>query len=187
MVSESEYCVAVKDHYVQIWDREPDIKRWTKGPAEDLGPGFAVLCFAPTKRRTMWTYATVGMSSPSVTPAVELHLFSAAQDDSQVELLTVIAHYHRTGSRLNVDHTVNFGRPWVSGSSCEFGLLSLPYLDGPQLENLETGDLAVRFLWLIPITLQEREYKKTNGIEALEERMEKAQFNYLDPRRKSTV
>ena len=160
-------------------------KRWNAGPVQELGPEFRVLQFAPRKDRDMWTYATVGMSSPTVVPAVELHLFTSQADESQVELLTVIAHYHRTGARLDCDHTVNFGRPWQVGSTCEFGLLSLPYLDGPKLENLQIGDLPFRCLWLIPMTRAERDFKKQNGLAALEERWEAKQFNYLDPKRAS--
>jgi hypothetical protein len=37
------------------------------------------------------------------------------------------------------------------------------------------------------MTRQEREYKKRDGIEALEKRWEAAQFNYLDPYRPSVV
>lgn len=45
----------------------------------------------------------------------------------------------------------------------------------------------VRFLWLVPITERERAFKKTHGTEALEQRLEAAQFNYLDPERNSVV
>lgn len=41
----------------------------------------------------------------------------------------------------------------------------------------------MRFLWLIPITPEEAEFKKQNGLEALEERFEAANFDYLDPSR----
>lgn len=47
------------------------------------------------------------------------------------------AHFHRTGSALGLGHTVNFGRPWLPGSSCTHGLVSLPYLFGPELEWLQ--------------------------------------------------
>lgn len=37
----------------------------------------------------------------------------------------------------------------------------------------------VRFLWPVPITERELEFKKQQGAEALEQRFEEAQFNYL--------
>jgi hypothetical protein len=120
---------------------------------------------------------------------IELHLFSPLSSDKHVELLTAIAHYHRTSARLGLGHTVNLGRSWLPGSSCNFGLISLPYLDGPTLEIMNHPDFKkpVRLLWLIPITKEELIFKKTHGLEALEERFEKTGFNYLDPHRSSVV
>jgi hypothetical protein len=118
---------------------------------------------------------------------LELHLLSPVATTEHVELLTAVAHYHRTGARLGLGHTVNFGRPWLPGSRCTHGLISLPYLDGPDLEILSVDGKTVRFLWLIPITKEEVEFKKKNGLEALEARLEEANFAYGDPKRPSVV
>ncbi len=75
----------------------------------------------------------------------------------------------------------------MEGSDLGYGLISLPYLDGPGLENLETADGTVKFYWLIPITKAERDFATLNGLNALEELFEKSSFNYLDPRRKSVA
>ncbi len=115
-------------------------------------------------------------------------MFSKVQTSGIVELLAVTAHYHRTGHALDLGHTVNFGRPWMPGSSCDYGLLSLPYLDGPSLEHYKiTERESVRFLWLIPITPLELKYKQRLGLEALEEAFEKSRFDYSDPKRVSVV
>jgi hypothetical protein len=50
-----------------------------------------------------------------------------------------------------------------------------------------TPQAKVRFLWLIPITGAERNYKMEAGIEALESRLEESSFNYLDSQRKSVI
>ena len=92
------------------------------------------------------------MSRKTDLPRIEVHLHAATQDESDVKLLTAVAHYHQTETLLNIRPTVNFGRPWRPGSPGTHGLLSLPYLDGPQLEYLQLDRLAVRFLWLIPLT-----------------------------------
>jgi len=80
---------------------------------------------------------------------------------------------------------VNFGKSWIEDSPCQHGLISLPYLDGPSLENLQLDGAFVRFLWIVPITGEELEFKKASGLEALESRFEKAEFNYLNPYRPS--
>jgi hypothetical protein len=86
---------------------------------------------------------------------------------------------------MSLGHTVNFGQPWLPGSRCTFGLITLPYLDGPKLEWLE--EPRVRFLWLIPLTESERRFKKECGLDALEGKFEEQKFNYLDPARQSVV
>jgi hypothetical protein len=178
------YFEAVRRHYEGFWRKVSRPRRWTSGPIAQLPAEFAVLEFGPGQGRELWTYATCGMSI--VTGNIELHLLSAVQAEELVELLTVVAHYHHTGNRLNVGHTVNFGRPWLPGSRCSFGLVSLPYLDGPGVENLVRPDLGlqVRCLWLLPVTPREVQFKKQKGAEALEQLFESAEIDYADPLRK---
>jgi Suppressor of fused protein (SUFU) len=176
-------------HYVACWDGEPVVKRWKRGPFWELPAAFCVLEFPPGRVRQMWTYATCAMSLPTDDARLELHLFSPVQNEGLVELLTVVAHYHRTGASLGLGHTVNFGRPWLPQSACDHGLISLPYLDGPRLEEFhsQAGGGLVECLWLVPITRAERQFNIDHGLEALERRLEAAKFNYLDPLRASVL
>ncbi|MBI5154903.1 suppressor of fused domain protein [Candidatus Poribacteria bacterium] len=143
----------------------------------------------PTPVRNLWTYATCGMSRREDAVGLELHMFAPWRDLALVELLTAVAHYHRTGVRLDLGHTVNFGRPWIGNSRCSHGLISLPYLDGPPLEWFRTsgGFQVVRCLWLLPITNNELEHMRRHGIESLESLFDASDFNYIDPDRKSVV
>jgi Suppressor of fused protein (SUFU) len=182
------YCQEIAAHYASTWSNTPEEKRWGKGPLSELPPSFRVLEFRPTEIRGCWTYATCCMSQPDDAAPLELHLFSPVQTEDHVELLTVVAHYHQTGTKLALGHTVNFGRPWLPNSLCEYGLISLPYLDGPRLEHFYTDDKSsVRFLWLLPITQTERDYKKSFGLEELEQRFDAASVDYLNPNRQSAV
>jgi hypothetical protein len=174
-------------HYENIWIQKGRREHWAKGPIWELPPGFHILAFSPTSRRRMWTYATCGMAAQPDAPAIELHLFSLSETEAHVELLTATAHYHFTGDYLDLGHTVNFGRAWLPGSKCDHGLISLPYLDGPKLEWLNAGIRKIRFLWLVPITAQEVEFKNAHGLEKLESRLESSRFNSLDPLRPSVV
>ena len=173
ILTSRSYCEALRRHYVNCWGSEPEPLVFQEGSADELPSEFRVLRFAPNERRKMWTYSTVCMSQ--------------RQNDEVVELLVVTSHYHRTGEWLGLGHTVNFGRPWWTGSACDHGLISLPYLDGPKLEWLELGAVKVRFLWLVPVTKTEIEFKKAKGLSALERKFEKTNFNYLDPQRPSVV
>jgi len=181
------YLLSIQRHYSDCWKSRPTEHKWTKGPVHELPPGFEVLRFSPTKSRNMWTYATCGMSMPTDGERLEIHIFSHEKHNFLIELLTIIAHYHRRSAALGLGHTVNFGQGWWPDSACGYGLFSLPYLDGPSLEWLDLKGAMTRFLWLIPITKDEVEYKKQNGLDALEEQFDHAQFNYLDPHRKSVV
>ena len=176
----------VISHYESCWAARGTEVPPPEGRRHELPADFTVLEFAPRDDRRMWTYATCCMSQPTDSRPLELHIFSPYQSAEPVEILTAVAHYHRTGSPLDLGHTVNFGKPWINESECEYGLISLPYLDGPKLENLTLPDgTVVKFYWLIPVTRQEVEYKKAHGLDALEERFEEAGFNYLDPHRPS--
>lgn len=156
-------------------DREPD----------QLLPHFQVLEFEPPPQRDTWRYASCGMSNPSEIGGIELHILSPCQSPEPVELLAAVAHFHRSTTRLGWGHTVNFGKPWIENSPCEHGLISLPYLDGPDLEELQLENRSLQFLWLLPITKEELAFKKASGLEALEARFEKEQINYLNPHRPS--
>src|SRR5262249_25954822 len=122
--------------------------------------------------------------------ACELHLLSPAEYSGHIELLTVVAHYHRTGHPLDViGSTVNFGREWMPGSSLTYGLISRPYRDGPSLEVLSdrNGAVLARCYWLLPITPSEREYKKVFGLEKLEVLFDQHGLQYADPHRAPVV
>lgn len=177
----TQHARRVVAHGKKFWG-EPRLRRMKAGRIGELPDDFCVAEF-PREERDYWTYATVGMSQPEDEAGLEIFLLSPVQSPLHVETLSAIAHYHRTGKPLDLGHTVNFGRPWLPGSRCEYGLLSLPYLEGPKLEYARIAGRDVRFLWLIPITKSEVELKKKHGLEALEARFDEAQFNYLDPNR----
>ena len=181
------YTEALASHYEHVWASQSQLCNWSGGPIRDILPNFSVLKFGPRDSRAMWTYATCGMSEEITTSPVELHLFSQAEDDSLCELLSAIAHFHNIGEALGLGHTVNFGRPWSESSACTYGLISLPYLDGPELENFTFGGRNIRCLWLVPITEAERQFKIVQGLEKLEEQFEASGFNYADPLRPSVT
>lgn len=171
-------------HYKNIWNFENyQIYQLTSGPMESLSKDFGVLVIPPNDTRDMWTYATLGMSL-STNFRMELHMFSEFENETLIEILTAIAYYHMTEKKLFLNDTVNFGIPWQEGSQCDYGFISLPYLDGSDLEKL--GD-DIKFYWLIPITEAERNYRWHYGVEKLEQLFEDKNFNYLDCYRDSLV
>ena len=185
-MNNAEYARRLDEHYAVNWSTPVDTIRWEAGPTHDLPPEFRVLEFQ--RSPGVHTYATRCMSQPADKMRLEVHAFcriGCTARSNLVEILTSVAHYHRTGRKLGIGHTVNFGKPWITGATCSYGILSLPYLDGPGLEWMV--EPKVRFLWLIPVTGAEVQYKKAHGMDALEQKFEELGFNYLDPQRASVV
>lgn len=181
---------SVIDHYHRVWGEHAYEAWWRRGPAAELPASFRVLVFEPTRERQLWVYATCGMSDPPGDSAIELHLFSPVEYSGHIELLTVVAHYHRTGHPLDaVGSTVYFGREWMPGSHLTYGLISRPYRDGHSLECLsdKNDNRIASCYWLLPITKSEREYKKQFGLEKLEALFDQHGLQYADPQRAPVV
>lgn len=152
---------------------------------QDFVRGFRVGVFAkPTQ--PLVRYATVGMGA--YPGDLEIYLVSPHQSNDLVELLTAVAHYHVTESIPDLHHIVNFGRPWCGSSGATHGYLSLPYIDDPSIQYMNTPDRgSVRVLWLVPIVPEERRYIKQHGIEAFESILESCQFEYWNPKRRCVL
>lgn len=189
MISRSEYIDLLCKHYQGQWNSVGADVGFYRGPVEQLPIGFHVVRHPPTAERNTWIYETVGMSTLAEEGSLELHVLAKQCADGPIaEALYAVAHYHHTGHALRLHDVVNIGRPWVPGSVCEHGLVSLPYLDGPALEFMKIdGGLTTRCLWLIPITKAERRYAIENGVEALETRFEAVGFPYADIGRESVL
>ncbi|WP_276380979.1 suppressor of fused domain protein [Flavobacterium sp. H4147] len=178
------YVEQLKDHYENYFGISGQPLILEKGPREKLHPDFFVLEFKPNDRHDFWVYCSVGMSLEREDDnLIELFVFSPQQDSSLVELITVCASYHRNLRPLNIHHTMNIGKPWLGNSKCDHCFISLPYLDGEEMELLSFNGQIFHCYWLIPITEKERDYKIEEGCEALEQLFEDKQLDYLNPER----
>jgi hypothetical protein len=186
-MSEADPNAVVRQHLRQFFAGHACEEHiWTLGPAHDEMPQLRVAQFVPGPKTSLWIYATIGASVARADPRLEFIITAPQQDQRHVELLFMAAWYHlRRG--LGTGHTLPIGEPWLSGSACEFFLVSPPYPFGPELEicNFEDGHLHV--LWLLPITAAEREFKVREGVEALEQQFHTCGLEYSDPHRPSAV
>lgn len=178
------YIKELFQHYRSVWKFDKyDIYKLETGPMKKFCEDFSILVIPPTEDRNMWIYATLGMSINNRN-GFELHIFSNSKNNRLIDILTSISYYQMKEGILDLNSTVNFGTAWASNSKCEYGLISLPYLDGPSLENFK---LEIKCYWLIPITLSERNYRWEKGIDKLEQLFEDNNLNYLDKYRKSII
>jgi len=184
-LTDKKYTDKLRQHYEKYFGTIGAKLILETGPKEKLHPSFYVLEFKPNAKHDFWVYCSVGMSlDRDDSNLIELFVYSPRQDKAQVELITVSASYHRQKIPLNIHHTVNVGRPWLDNSLCDYAFISLPYLDGEELELFKYNEMTYHCYWLIPITEKEREYKIEKGCEALEQLFEDKQLDYLNPERK---
>lgn len=177
----------IREHYATHWGRATAALS-RRGRMREVDPEFVIEVRAPSERHAFWIYATVGMSRDRERGPIEAHLFSRVKaDEAAVFVLSMLAYFHLTGEALGLEHTVDFGQPWLPGSRLDHGYLSLPYLDGPNLEWQRDPVGDVQHLWLIPITRAERALKREHGAEALEQLFESKSLAYDDPFRASVV
>jgi hypothetical protein len=178
----------LKLHLEAQWGKSSGQQLRISDPHNKMPSEFRVVKFPPSEVHDFWVYSTLGMSIDMTENLLELHIFSAKQaDDAPVELLTIIASFHRNDTHLNLHHSITIGRPWQDNSLCDHAFISLPYLDGDGLELFSFGKNHLHNLWLLPITEQERDFKMLYGPDALEEKFEECKLNYLDANRKSCV
>ena len=183
------YIDRLRQHYENYFGLTGKRLTLEKGPKEKLHSEFHVLEFPPNQKHSMFCYCTAGMSADRLDDnLIELVVYPPKAHDSLVELLTICASYHRNVLPLNIHHTVNIGQPWLDDSTCDHAFISLPYLDGHELEIFNfDNNKEIHCYWLIPITEKERDFKIENGCEALEQLFEEKRIDYLNPGRDSLV
>lgn len=157
------------------------------GPIDEPNPHFHVLRVAPLDG-VLWVYVSVGSWAWQSRPGYGLEFIVATAEATMraVEVLAWTSWYDRAGV-LGLGHTVPLGEPWFPGSALDHDLISLPYPWGPDLEVCHVDGFHVDFLWLLPITASERDFKAVHGLEALEQRFEDAAIEFWDPHRPSVV
>lgn len=152
---------------------------------------FRVLELAPDEG-PLWFYVSLGASAVEGRHGerIEFLLATQGQRAEGPGRVTMSAWYHASpdaGKRLALGDTVPIGEPWLDDSPCDHYLVSRPYPFDPGLEVFDSGTAHVHFLWLLPITAAEREFKAEHGADALEERFERASVEYWRPDRPSLV
>ncbi len=159
-----------------------------QGPEGRIPPSFRVVRVAPGPRTRLTTYLSLGSweAAGNGNCGLEFLVTTSQPEMKCLELLAMVAYYHRTEG-LGVGHTFPLGYGWLGGT-CDYVLVSLPYPFGPDLEVCCMGDEGhVRFLWLLPITAAEKQFRHEHGLEALEQRFDEAKLNFVFQWRQSVV
>ncbi|GAA0970304.1 suppressor of fused domain protein [Actinocorallia libanotica] len=189
-VTYEEAIQAVEAHVRNFFSGHPiDSTRYDLGTGRrEALPGFRILTAGPGSRVDGWTYVTAGCwgAVNDDGHGREFILSAPVRDESFAELLAMVAYYHLS-HRLDLEHGMPIGRPWVPGSACDHLLICLPYLHGPGLEHCPVPTGHARLLWTLPVTTAEMEFRREHGHEALEDRFDQAGIVPTDPHRPSVV
>jgi hypothetical protein len=159
-----------------------------RGPILKIQPAFKVLRISPGPKVGLWVYISMGAWEfrKDQNERFEFMLLSPQENFRCVELLAMSVYYHKTDG-LGLGHTYPVGGPWVENATCDHFLISLPYTFGPQLELCPSGEGNIHIYWLLPITKPEREYKKQNGLDALESKFDELGLQYWRVDRPSVI
>jgi hypothetical protein len=158
------------------------------GPAGRVPPDFRVVRVAAGPKTPLTVYLSLGSweATGDTGHGLEFLVTTSRPEKDCVELLTMVAYYHRTEG-LGLGHTFPLGYSWLGGN-CIHMLVSLPYPFGPDLEVCCLGEGGhVRFLWLLPITEAEKRFRHEHGLEALEQRFDEAKLDFAFEHRESVV
>jgi hypothetical protein len=93
------YAEMIDRHYTKNWGAPTNAIRLNRGPIADLPNDFRVLVL--NRAPDMVAFATQCMSQPTDKDRLEIHALCSPDDAGRsdlVEILTAVAHYHRTGS-----------------------------------------------------------------------------------------
>jgi hypothetical protein len=184
-----DVCGALEEHVRRFFvGRVIETFTWPAGPILEQNPHFRVLRIAPESSSDLWTYVSIGgwAATSADNHGLEFLVCTGSPDARAIELLAMTVFYNR-GGKLGLAHTMPIGEPWLPGSVCDHLLACLPYPFGPDLQTCHVGDRHVEFLWLLPITEAERNWKVSHGLEALESRFEETGLRYWQVDRASVL
>ena len=125
---------------------------------------------------------------------VELIFYCFEPREEYISTLRQLAHFpHATKSWLGHGHTIPNGNPSVplwGGGELDTLFFLPPIVEKDQTLPLELnlGGEPVHFLWVVPLTTAECNFKLTRGLDAMLSLLEQNQHPYVfDPQRRSYV
>jgi Suppressor of fused protein (SUFU) len=187
------YVDSVVAHVERTWPgRTVDVLSFELGPLWEAHPHMRFVELEPADGGRAWTYISAGAAELLAREGVghEFVIRAPQQERLMAEVLAMVVWYALTGDHDGVfdGHTLNIGAPWIEGSHATSLYVNKPYFVSHEFEFMRFGDkLTVHFLWLVPITPEERDWRHEHGQEAFERRLETERIDPTDPHRPSVV
>lgn len=179
------------EHVDEFWpDHDKEVFTWELGKIKNVLPDFSVVRITPKSSNEPWVYISHGawVVGSNKGYRKEFFLMCPFENPRHIETLAMLASFYaESESDLDIGDSVNIGRNWLEGANCNHLLVSLPYPYGTNLELCKLEDFTVKYLWLLPISSTENTYLKSHGMEALGQKFDDAEIDFLDLARPSVV
>lgn len=133
-------------------------------------------------------YFSVGAFESSAEPRLEFFIKAPTDSPQHVETLAAVAHYHSFSEHhLIPGSIVDLGRPWMEGSAYQYLMVSWPHSLDDRAATCATAVGEITFMWLVAVSDSEAAFARRFGVDPLEDRLESAGVNVIDPLRPSVV
>jgi Suppressor of fused protein (SUFU) len=162
----------VLTHYNRFWGMATEVVRLAFSEAPQDAPFVAEFRLG-SDAEPLYIYATIGMSSlpmPNVAGdrRAELFIYANLHSDELRQSLALLAIYpFQNNLALSLLDTIYGSRALVEGSQLTSALLTMPLREPEDFASLDTGDAAVQFMLVTPITESERRLCLAEGSFAL--------------------
>ena len=137
-------------------------------------PLFDVYCTVGASRSTI-PHSTHTSRDPRGIRHEYLMHASNVYSEAVCEILLMIAeHPHIHNLEIGAGFVMPIGEPIVPNSALEYLYFTYPFLDDPHIYDpnpageIDHPQTYIQTLWILPISKAERQYLRTNGVEAFE-------------------
>ncbi|MCX6016655.1 MAG: suppressor of fused domain protein [Chloroflexales bacterium] len=100
---------------------------------------------------------------------------SNVYSEAVCEILLMIAeHPHIHNREIGAGYVMPIGEPIIPNSALEYLYFTYPFLDDPHIYDpnpageIDHPQIYIQTLWILPISPSERQFLRTNGVEAFE-------------------
>jgi len=185
----NELLKQIKKEYETLWGKasreiKPDI---SADILKDF-PELKILEFPPSRLHKTWIYATLGMSSIAANKdeLPEVHIYASDKSSDSIAAITSLMEY-------SLYQPLKFGTIFScfkdnkNHSGCAYIALAYPECDGAGFKEIFFDKKEVLFIWLLPITYNEKKLIEDKGLEALEDKLFEKSITDYSWDRKSLV
>lgn len=141
----------------------------------ESNPLYAVFCTVGASRK-MIPHSDVSTRDPrGMRFEYLMHAPSEHAELVCAYLLDIAEHPHIHQREIGPGYVMPIGEPIVPDSAIEYLYFTYPFLDDPHIAEVNpAGEIDhprayIQTLWVVPMTRGERDYLRTNGVEAFEE------------------